>query len=58
MSYKFVDFRVTSLKDWLIEHRGHTMDQVIGTAEGKQFRFIKCVTCEEVYYNGKTTSEN
>ena len=57
-NYVFIDFRVTPLKDWLVEHEGHSVEQVIGTEDNKQFRFIKCEDCKEVYYNGKTYDKN
>ena len=58
MNYTFIDFRVTPLKDWLVEHKGHSIEQVMGKEGNKCFRFLKCTTCKEVYYNGKITNKD
>ena len=58
MSYKFIDFRFEPLKDWLIDHRGHNINQVMGKESNKCFRFVVCRDCKEVYYNGKTYDKN
>jgi len=52
--YKFVDFRVVKLPDWLNEHRDHKTEQIIGEGHcGDGFRFIKCEKCKEAYFTDK-----
>ncbi len=52
--YKFVDFRVVKLPDWLNEHRDHNTEQIIGNGHcGDGFRLIKCEKCKEAYFTGK-----
>ena len=51
---KFIDFRVTKLKDWLNDHRECNVEQVIGEGySGDGFRFAICRQCNEAHFVGK-----
>lgn len=51
---KFIDFRVTKLRDWLNEHRECKTETIVGQGRcGDGFRFIKCEKCMEAYFVGK-----
>ena len=52
--FKFVDFRITKLRDWLNDHRDCKKEIIIGNGKcGDGFRFIKCEKCKEAYFVGK-----
>ena len=52
--YKFINFKKTSIREFLNQHRDCRIEQVIGTGvKGDGFRFIKCINCKLAYYTGK-----
>ena len=52
--YKFVDFRIVKLKDFLNKHRNCKTETVLGVGKcGDGFRFIKCDKCKVAYFAGK-----
>lgn len=52
--YKFINFKKTSVREFLNQHRDCKIEQVIGKSEDNTgFRFIKCINCKLAYYIGK-----
>ena len=52
--YKFIDFRIISLREFLNDHRECNTESIIGKGNFRAgFRFIVCRKCNEVYFVGK-----
>ncbi len=52
--YKFIDFRIISLREFLNDHRECNTETIIGKGNFRDgFRFIVCRKCNEVYFVGK-----
>ena len=49
----FADFRAISLRQWTMEHRGCEKEDIVEKAQGREFRFIYCISCGEYYYLGE-----
>ncbi len=52
--FKFIDFRIISLREFLNYHRECNTETIIGKGHcGDGFRFIICEKCMEAYFVGK-----
>ena len=49
----FLHFYNISLKDWLFKHRFCAKESIIVKDSDKNFRFIRCLDCQESVYDGE-----